>query len=137
MTQHGFPGKVACRAFPLTLKGPTRVWFESLPPRSMDSFGKLARLVLTQFMSSRRRWHQEAYLPTIKKGEEESLKSYLTRFNNDCMTTDDQDEKITLTLLGEVWPRSWFMAKLAMRTPVTLWEFMDQFDNYINAEDTL
>lgn len=47
MTLHNFPGEVACRAFPLTLKGPTRVWFESLILRSIDSFEELACLFLT------------------------------------------------------------------------------------------
>lgn len=43
------------------------------------------------------------------------------------MIADDQDEKITLAaLLGGIWPRSPFMAKLVRRTPKTLREFMDR-----------
>lgn len=42
MTLHSFPGEVACRALPLTLKGLARVWFGSLVPGSIDSFGKLS-----------------------------------------------------------------------------------------------
>ncbi|XP_041017884.1 cysteine-rich receptor-like protein kinase 15 [Juglans microcarpa x Juglans regia] len=56
----------------------------------------------------------------------------------ECMTTDDQDEKITLAaLLERVWPRSQFMAELARKTLVALREFMDQVDNFINAMNTL
>lgn len=53
------------------------------------------------------------------------------------MTTDDQDEKITLaTLLGGIWPWNPFMAELVRRTPTTLWELMDKADGFINADDT-
>lgn len=69
--------------------------------------------------------------------KDESLKAYLTRFNKKCMITEDKDEKTTLVvLLGGVWLQSAFMAKLAKRTPMTLWEFMNQADNFINAKDT-
>lgn len=36
----------ACRAFPLTLKGLARMWFGSLVPGSIKSFGELAHLFL-------------------------------------------------------------------------------------------
>ncbi|KAF5450115.1 hypothetical protein F2P56_030491 [Juglans regia] len=138
MTLHNFPREVACRAFPLTLKGSARVWVGSLAPRSIDSFGELTRLFLTQFMASSRRRCPSAYLLTIKQGEDESLKIYLSRLNKECMIIEDQDEKITLVaLLGGVWLRSQFMAELARRTPATLREFMDQVNNFINVEDTL
>lgn len=66
------------------------------------------------------------------------MKTYFTRFNKECLTINDQDEKITLAaLLGWVWPRSPFMAELARRTPLILREFMDKADDYINAENTL
>ncbi|XP_041003975.1 uncharacterized protein LOC121249331 [Juglans microcarpa x Juglans regia] len=121
MTLHGFSGEMACRAFPLTLRGLARVWLGFLALGSIDGFGKLARLFLTQFMASQiRRW-LEAYLFTIKQGENESLKTYLSRFNKEQMTIEDQDEKITLVkLLGGVWPQSQFKAELAKRTPTTL-----------------
>ncbi|XP_041017961.1 uncharacterized protein LOC121260184 [Juglans microcarpa x Juglans regia] len=107
MMLYGFPSKIACKAFSLILKGSARVWFGSLAPKSVDSFGEPVRLFLTQFMSSRRRWCSAAYLLTIKQTENKSLKSYLTRFNKECMTTNDQDENITLAaLLGDVWPLS-------------------------------
>ncbi|XP_040988994.1 uncharacterized protein LOC121236616 [Juglans microcarpa x Juglans regia] len=137
MTLHGFPGEVACIAFPLILKGLARVWFKSLAPGSIDSFRELARMFLTQFIACRRRKHPATYLFTIKQAEDEGLKAYLSKFNKECMTTNDQDKKITLAvLLGGVWPRSQFMAELA-RTPATLQDFMDQVDKFINPEDTL
>lgn len=105
MTLHGFLREVAYRIFLLTLRRSTRVWFGSLMPESIDSFEELAHLFLTQFMASRRSRCPVAYLLTIKHGEDEGLKTYLSRFNKECITTDNLDEKITLVaLLGGVWP---------------------------------
>lgn len=135
MTLHNFPGEVACRAFPLTLKGLVRVWFGSLELKYIDSFKELACLFLMQFMESRRMRHPVVYLLTIKKREDKSLKTYLSRFNKERMTMNDQEKKITLTmLLGGVWPG---LAKLARRTPTILREFMDQFNYFIKAENPL
>ncbi|XP_040994330.1 uncharacterized protein LOC121240871 [Juglans microcarpa x Juglans regia] len=138
MTLHRFLGKIAYRAFPLILKGTMQAWFASLAPKSFYSFEDLAGLFITQLMASRRRRHLTAYLLTIEQQEDKSLKAYLVRFNKERMTTDDQDEKITLaTLLSHVGPQNPFMAELARKTPATLWEFMDQADGFINVKDTL
>ncbi|XP_041019355.1 uncharacterized protein LOC121261165 [Juglans microcarpa x Juglans regia] len=138
MTLHRFLGEIACRAFPLTLKGLARGWFETLQPGSIDNFNELGRQFLTQFMASRRRQRPTAYLLTVKQRKDESLKAYLARFNKEKMIADDQDEKIMLAaLLGGVWPRRPFMAELAKKTPSMLREFMDRVDDFVNAEDTL
>ncbi|XP_040988989.1 uncharacterized protein LOC121236611 [Juglans microcarpa x Juglans regia] len=89
-------------------------------------------------MASRRRMRLTAYLLTVKQREDESLKAYLTRFNKEKMTADNQDEKIMLAaLLGGIWPRSPFVAELAKKTPSTLREYIDMADDFVNIEDTL
>jgi hypothetical protein len=35
---HGTPDEIACRAFPLTLKGVLKDWFTGLPLKSMGTF---------------------------------------------------------------------------------------------------
>ncbi|KAF5458728.1 hypothetical protein F2P56_022738 [Juglans regia] len=126
MTLSGFPGEVACRAFRLMLKGIARGWFGTLRPGSINNFEELAKQFLTQFMTSRRHCKPSAYLLTVKQKERENLKTYLMHFNKERLTTNDQDEKITLAaLLGGIWPRSPLMVELARRTPSTLREFMD------------
>lgn len=63
---------------------------------------------------------------------------YIARFNYERKIVSDQDKKIMLVaLLGGIWPRSPFMAKLAKKTPTTLSKFMDKADNFVNVEDTL
>ncbi|KAF5468932.1 hypothetical protein F2P56_013040 [Juglans regia] len=138
MTLHGFSSKVVCKEFHLTLKGAARAWFEALLPGTIINFTKLACFFLTQVMASRKMRRPAAYLLMVKQRDDESLKSYISRFDRECITTYDQDEKITLAaLLGGIWPCNPFMTEIAQRTPTLLREFMDHADGFINAEDML
>ena len=38
MHLQGVLDEIMCRVFPTTLKGPTRVWFNKLPPNTITSF---------------------------------------------------------------------------------------------------
>lgn len=93
MTLHRFPREVACRAFPLTLKGATQAQFTSLAPNLVHHFDYLSQLFLLQFLASSQRRRPTTYLLIVKQQENESLKSYLFKFNKECMTADDLDQK--------------------------------------------
>ena len=43
---HGTPDAIACRAFPLTLRGVAKDWFTGLSPKSVGTFKELGRLFL-------------------------------------------------------------------------------------------
>ena len=42
MHLQGVADKIMCRAFPITLKGPARVWFSRLTPNSISTFKELS-----------------------------------------------------------------------------------------------
>jgi hypothetical protein len=44
---HDTPDEIACKAFPLTLKGMAKDWFTRLPPKLVGTFKELGRLFLT------------------------------------------------------------------------------------------
>lgn len=71
---HTTPDEVACQAFPLTLSGNARKWFQGLASDSVDTFKDLARIFLTQFLGSRERKKPSGYLLTLHQREGESLK---------------------------------------------------------------
>jgi hypothetical protein len=80
--------EVACRAFPFTLAGGAREWFRTLPPRSISNFESLTRKFASQFMAD-----IVQQLMTIKQGPQESLRSYLLRFNQERLATESQNEQ--------------------------------------------
>jgi hypothetical protein len=96
---HGTPDEIACRAFPLTLKGVAKDWFTRLPPKSVGTFKELGRLFLTQFLATRKRKKNATCLLTMRQGKEESLKDFMLRFNKEKLEVDTPDDKTMLCAL--------------------------------------
>ena len=53
MELHGYQDPVRCRAFVITLKGPTLAWFNILPPSSVSSFTELSIAFVSHFIRAR------------------------------------------------------------------------------------
>jgi hypothetical protein len=64
---HGTPDEIACKAFPMTLKGVAKDWFTGLPLKSVGTFKELGRLFLIQFLATRKRKKNTTYLLTMFK----------------------------------------------------------------------
>ena len=72
------PDKIMCKAFPTTLKGPTRVWFSKLTPNTVSTFKELSGHFVTHFIGGKRYKRSSKNLLNIKQWEDESLRSYVT-----------------------------------------------------------
>ncbi|XP_038707330.1 uncharacterized protein LOC120002642 [Tripterygium wilfordii] len=69
-----------CKAFGCCLTGPALQWFINLPNASINSFAQLTDLFIEQFATSRRLPKASDDLYKIKRGMDESLRSYIGRF---------------------------------------------------------
>jgi hypothetical protein len=87
---HATSDEVACQAFPLTLAGRAREWFRTLPSHSVTSFESLAKKFASQFMAGIVRKKPAQQLMSIKQGPQESLRSYLLRFNQERLAAKNQ-----------------------------------------------
>ena len=94
MHLQGVPNKIMCRAFPTTLKGLAQVWFSKIPPNMVDSFDELSKLFFNNFIGGQRHKRFSSSLLTIDQGENESLQSFITRFNREALTIDKMDDKL-------------------------------------------
>ena len=81
MELHGYQDPVRCRAFAITLKGPTLAWFNRLPSSSISSFRELSIAFMSHFIRARTYRKSSYHLLIIKQGSQESLRSYVQRFN--------------------------------------------------------
>ena len=97
MELHGYQDSVRCRAFATTLKGPALAWFNRLPPSSITSFRELSIAFVSHFIGARTYRKPSYHLLTVKQGSQESLKSYVQRFNAESLKIDIPDEKFTIT----------------------------------------
>ena len=90
----GVIDEIMCRAFPMTLKGATRIWFSRLTPNSVSTFKELSAQFTAQFIGGHRYKKFTAYLMSIKQREDETLRSYISRFNKEALSIDEADDKI-------------------------------------------
>ena len=97
MELHGYQDLVRCWAFSITLKGPALAWFNRLPPSSISSFRELSIAFVYHFIGARTYRKPSYHLLTIKQGSQESLRSYVQRFNAESVKIDTPDEKFAIT----------------------------------------
>ena len=83
----GYQDPVRCRAFALTLKGPALAWFNRLPPSSISSFRELSIAFVSHFIGART-YRKPSY--------QESMRSYVQRFNAESLKVDIPDEKFAI-----------------------------------------
>ena len=97
MELHGYQDPVRCRAFAITLKGPALAWFNRLPPSSVSSFKELSIAFVSHFIGARTYRKLSYHLLSIKQSPQESLRSYVQRFNVESLKVDVPDEKFAIT----------------------------------------
>ncbi|XP_065622630.1 uncharacterized protein LOC136064614 [Quercus suber] len=137
MHLQGVPDEIMCRAFPTTLKGPARVWFSKIPPNTVTSFEELTKLFVNNFIGGQRHKHSSSSLLTIEQGENESLRSFITRFNGDALAVDEVDDKLLLVAFYNGVHSDLFIHKLYEQAPQTMAELVHSAQNFMNAEDAI
>ena len=111
------PDEIMCRAFPATLKGPTRVWFGKIPLNSVSSFEELSKLFVNNFIEGQRHKCSSSSLLTIEQGENESLQSFITCFNREALAVDEMDDKLLLAAFHNGLNSDLFIHKLYKQEP--------------------
>ena len=94
MHLQGVADEIMCRAFPTTFKGPAKVWFSKLTSDSISTFKESSTQFASQFIGRHRYKKSTTCLMSIKQREDETLKSYIARFNNEALSIDEVDDKI-------------------------------------------
>ena len=85
MHLQGVPDEIMCRAFLTTLKGPARDWYSRLTPNSIGTFKELGAQFVSHFIGSHRHKRSIACILSIKQREDETLRSYIARFNKESL----------------------------------------------------
>ena len=97
MHLQGVADKIMCRAFPITLKGPARIWFSRLTPNSICTFKELSAQFASHFIRGHKYKKSTTCLMSIKQREDETLRSYIACFNKEALSIDEADDKILIT----------------------------------------
>ena len=139
MELHGYQDPVRCRAFSITLKGPALAWFNRLPPSSISSFRELSIAFVSHFIGARTYRKPSYHLLVIKQGSQESLRSYIQRFNAESLKVDIPDEKFAITtfIAGLGIQSKDLMFSISKNPQTSMAEVLAKVDKYINGEEAL
>ena len=139
MELHGYQDPVRCRAFAITLKGPALAWFNRLPPSSISSFRELSIAFVSQFIRVRTYRKPSYHLLTIKQGSQESLRSYVQRFNVESLKVNIPDEKFAITafIAGLGIQSKDLMFSISKNPQTSMAKVLAKAEKYINEEEAL
>ena len=128
-----------CRAFAITLKGPALAWFNRLLPSSISSFRELSIAFVSHFIGARTYKKPSYHLLTIKQSSQESLRSFVQRFNAESLKVDLPDEKFTITafIAGLGVQSKDLMFSISKNPQASMAEVLIKVEKYINCEEAL
>ena len=129
--------EIMCRAFPKTLKGAARIWFSRLTPNSISTFKELSAQFTAHFIGGHRYKKSTACLMSIKQRDDETLRSYISRFNKEALSIDEADDKILVAAFMNGLRKGKFLFSLYKIDPKTMSEVLYKATKYMNAEDAL
>ena len=76
-------------------------------------------------------------LVSIKQREDETLRSYIARFNKEVLSIDEVDDKILVAAFTKGLRKGKFLFSLYKNDPKTMSNVLYRATKYMNAEDAL
>ena len=137
MHLQGVADEIMCRAFPITLKGPARVWFSRLTLNSIGTFKELSAQFASHFIEGYRFKESTACLMSIKQWENETLRSYIACFNKEALSIDEADDKILVIAFTNGLQKGKFLFSLYKNDLKIMSNVLYRTTKYMNTEDAL
>ncbi|GKV14879.1 hypothetical protein SLEP1_g25683 [Rubroshorea leprosula] len=124
-----------CKIFPSTLRGNARTWYYSLPPRSISSYTEMASAFATKFSSRRLIRKTTSQLMRVKQRDGESLKNYMSRFNDAVLEVSSFDQAMGIAAVISGLKHDRFRDSLIKHAATTFSEVNDRSLKFITAEE--
>ncbi|KAK4404501.1 hypothetical protein Sango_0818700 [Sesamum angolense] len=124
MNLYGQTDPINAKLFVITLIGKAEEWFTNLSSGSIESFGQLIQKFAFYFASRRNAKWSTTYLFTIRQREDESLKSFMERFNNETLEVQDLWIDMVVSILMHGLTKGSFASTLARDPPEDVEELM-------------
>ncbi|XP_011081403.1 uncharacterized protein LOC105164450 [Sesamum indicum] len=135
MNLYGQPSPIMAKLFVTTLTGKTQEWFTSLPCGIIKTCGQLLQKFKFHFASKRKHQRSTTYLFTIRQREDESLKSFMGRFNNETLKVQDLRIDMMVSILIHGLRKGSLASVLARDPPTDVEQLMAMAKQYIDEEE--
>ena len=94
-------------------------------------------MFVNNFIGGQRHKRSSSSLLTIEQGKNESLRSFITRFNREALTVDEVDDKLLLVAFHNGVNSDLFIHKFYEKEPQSMAELVHSAQNFMNAEDVI
>ncbi|KAD4983228.1 hypothetical protein E3N88_19899 [Mikania micrantha] len=124
-----------CHMFSQTLVGPARLWFNSLPDGSIDTFEDLSRKFLANFVQQKRYTRDPVELHNIKQKGEEDLRAFMERYKLESLSIGGATEQMRVSgFIHGVRPRQ-LVEDLNRKIPKTMEEAMERTEAFVRGKE--
>ncbi|KAH7862285.1 hypothetical protein Vadar_002496 [Vaccinium darrowii] len=124
-----------CRAFPVTLKGSARMWFNKLKPHSISNFKQLNKSFVSYFIAGQKYSKPLTCLFSIRQGRHETLRDYTTRFTKESLQVEAMEDQVSIVAYIAGLNSGHLLFNLTKDPPVTIVELMMRVQKHMNAEE--
>ncbi|KAJ4980504.1 hypothetical protein NE237_031341 [Protea cynaroides] len=137
MVLHRYEDAILCQAFPSTLWGVGRLWFNSLPANSIQSFNQLSDRFFEHFQTQTASKKTSTNLINVKQKLEETLRAYLSRFNREALEIKNISSEVKMTALQGGIKDKDLLKSLYKRPSQTYAELMTRAKKYAAMNEAL
>ncbi|KAL2228553.1 UNVERIFIED_CONTAM: hypothetical protein Sindi_1835000 [Sesamum indicum] len=135
MNLYGQSDSIKAKLFVTTLTEKVQEWFTSLPAGSIDSHEQLVQKFIFHFASKRKQKRSVTYLFTIRQKDNETLKNFMGRFNNETLEVQVLRIDMMVSILIHGLKKGPFACALARDPPTNVEQLMRLAQKYINKEE--
>ena len=130
--------RLLCKVFPASLKGPALAWFNKLPKESINTFGELWAVFVSQYLCSVRQKGNISSLQSILKREDESIRDFTRRFGQAVQQIDAYSMDAVLQNFRRSFElTTLFFQSLSLYPPTTMEELYRRADKFSTLEDNI
>nr|GFC63355.1 reverse transcriptase domain-containing protein [Tanacetum cinerariifolium] len=123
-----------CHMFNSTLIGAARVWFDDLPPESIDGYKDMKEAFLSYFMQQKKYVKDPVKIHNIKQRDEETLEDFMERFKIETGRMKGAPECIRISGFMHGINNPELTKRLNERVPKTIKEMMIATAAFIRGE---
>ncbi|GJZ08659.1 reverse transcriptase domain-containing protein [Tanacetum coccineum] len=125
-----------CHMFNSTLTGSARVWFDDLPPESVDNYDDLKEAFLVNFCQHKKCIKDPVEIHHIKQREGESTKGFMRRFKVESRDVKGESEIMRISRLMHGITNPELIKRLHDKIPKSVDEMMRITTSFLRGEVT-
>ncbi|KAL2251369.1 UNVERIFIED_CONTAM: hypothetical protein Sindi_2259200 [Sesamum indicum] len=132
---YGQTAPIIAKLFATTLMGKAQEWFTNLPRGSIETYEQLIQKFNFHFASKKRQKRSNTHLFNIRQRDEETLKNFMGRFNNETLEVQELRIDMLVSILIYGLRKGPFTSALARDPAGDVEQLMALAQKYIDEEE--